>query len=77
MLQEYCKLVTLGTMGMLGCTNLKWYYQLVENFHVYLQAKNQFHSQQFSGDIAYVHRWTDRQTDRQTDKGGFIDPSIG
>ena len=34
-LQRYCKLIV---------TNPKWYYQLVENFLVYFQAKKQLHS---------------------------------
>ena len=46
-LQRYCKLIVLGTLGMPGYANEKWYYQLVENFRVYLQAKNQLHSHAF------------------------------
>ena len=30
-LQRYCKLFILGTLGMPGYTHPKWYYQLVEN----------------------------------------------
>ena len=41
------KLVILGTLGMPGYANPKWYYQLVENFRVYLQAKNQLQSYAF------------------------------
>ena len=32
------------------------YYQLVENFCAYLQAKNQHHPQCFSGDIAKIYK---------------------
>ena len=39
-LQRYCKLVILGTLGFPGIAHPKWYYQLAENFLVYLQAKN-------------------------------------
>ena len=42
-LQRSCKLVVLGTLCMSGYTPQKWYYQLVENFRVYLQTKNQLH----------------------------------
>ena len=37
---RYCKLVILGTLGKPGYTHPKWYYQLVENFCVYLQKIN-------------------------------------
>ena len=37
---KICKLLTLGTLGMLSNTNPKWYYQLVDNFGVYLDSKN-------------------------------------
>ena len=46
-LQRYCKLIVLGTLGMPGYANSKWHYQLVENFCVHLQAKNQLHSHAF------------------------------
>ena len=49
-LQRYCKLVILGTLAMPGYAQPKWYCQLVENFCVYLQAKNQLHPPCFSGD---------------------------
>ena len=39
-LQGYCKLVILGNLGMVGYAHPKWYYQFVENFGIYLQAKN-------------------------------------
>ena len=39
---KICKLI-LGTLGMTGYANPKWYYQLVETFRVHLQAKNQVH----------------------------------
>ena len=42
-LHSYWKLVILATLGIPGYTYQKWYYQLVENFCVYLQAKNQLH----------------------------------
>ena len=48
-LQRYCKLF-LGTIDMPSYTHPKWYYQFVENFHVYLQAKNQLHPPCFSED---------------------------
>ena len=53
-LQRFCKLVVLGTLGMPGYASPKWYYQLVENFCVYLQAKIQVHPLYFSGDIAKI-----------------------
>ena len=37
------KLLILGTLGMLGYANPKWYCQLVVNFDVYLHAKNKLH----------------------------------
>ena len=55
MFQRYCKLITLGTLGMPGYTHPKWYYQLVENLCVYLQAKIQFHPPHFLGDIAKIN----------------------
>ena len=53
-LQRYCKLIVLGTLAMPGYANPKWYFQLVENFCVYLQAKNQLHTPCFSGDIVKI-----------------------
>ena len=53
-LQRYCKLVVLGTLGMSGYTHPKRYYQFVDNFRVYLQAKNQLHPPCFSGYIAKI-----------------------
>ena len=44
-LQRCCKLVVLGTLGV---------YQFVENFNVYLQARNQLHPPWFSGYIAKI-----------------------
>ena len=35
------KLTTFGTLGMPGYDQQKWYYQLVQNFDVYLQTKDQ------------------------------------
>ena len=39
-LQRYCKF-GFGTFGMSGYAHPKWYYHLVENVFIYLQAKNQ------------------------------------
>ena len=36
-LERYCKLAILGTLGMPGFAHPKGYYHLVENFSVYLQ----------------------------------------
>ena len=36
---KYWKLVVLGTLGMPGYALSKWYFDLVENVCVYLQAK--------------------------------------
>ena len=54
-LQRYCKLV-LGILGMHSYIDQNWYYQLVENFRVYLQAYNQLHPPPhvFSGYIAKI-----------------------
>ena len=55
-LQRYCKLV-LGTLGMHSYIDQNWYYQLVENFRVYLQAYNQLHPPSphvFSGYIVKI-----------------------
>ena len=41
-------LVILGTLGIPGYAQPKWYYQLVENFHVYLLPENQLHHPRFS-----------------------------
>ena len=60
-LQRYCKLV-LGTLDMSGYTNPKWYYQLVENFHIYLQAKNQL----------YHHDFLETRKDMQTSFLGWF-----
>ena len=51
-LQRYCKLLHLGTLGMRGFAHPKWYYQLVEKFRVYLQTKTHLHPPRFSGDIS-------------------------
>ena len=48
LLQRYCKLVILDTLGMPG------YAHLVENLCVYLYTKNQLHPSCFSGDIAKI-----------------------
>ena len=52
-LQRHCKLV-LDTLGMPGYADPKWYYQLVQNFSVDLQAKKQLYSPSFSGDTAKI-----------------------
>ena len=44
----------MSTLDITGYAHTKWYYQLVENFCVYLQAKNQLHPPLFSGDIAKI-----------------------
>ena len=41
-LQRYCKLIVFGNLGLSGYAHSKWYYHLVENFCVYLQAKINF-----------------------------------
>ena len=53
-LQKYCKLVILGTLGMPDSAHPKWYYQLVEKFCVHPQAKNQLHSPCFFEDAAKI-----------------------
>ena len=42
--------LVLGTKDMPSYAHPKWYYQFIENFHVYLQAKNQLHPPCFSED---------------------------
>ena len=37
---KICKHLTLGTLGMPSYTHPKWYYQLGDNFDVYLFSKN-------------------------------------
>ena len=39
---------------MPGYAHPKWYYQLVENFPVHLQAKYQLDPPRFTGDIAKI-----------------------
>ena len=46
-LQKYCELVFLGTLGMYGYAHPKWYYQFVQNFRVYLLIKNQLYPHVF------------------------------
>ena len=41
-LQRYCKLTVFGNLGLSGYAHSQWYYHLVENFCVYLQAKINF-----------------------------------
>ena len=50
----YVFLEVLQTLGMLGYVHPKWYYQLVKNSRIYMQANNQLHPPYFSGDIAKV-----------------------
>ena len=56
MWQRYCTLIVLGTLGIPGCAHPKWYYQFVENFRIYLQARNQFHTPCFSGDSVKIFK---------------------
>ena len=53
-LKRCCKLVILGTLGMLGYAHPKWYYQLGANVSVYLQGKKEFNRPCFSGDIEKI-----------------------
>ena len=53
-MRRYCKLVICGTLGMSGYGHQKWWYQLVENFDVYLHAKHQTYSSPFSWNISNV-----------------------
>ena len=53
-LQRYCKFVILGTLHKPAYTHLKWYQHLVENFRIYLQAKEQLHPPCFSIYIARI-----------------------
>ena len=54
--QRYCKPVVLGTLDMPSYAHPKRYYHLVENFDVYLQAKNQLHPPCFYGNIAKIYK---------------------
>ena len=54
-LEKYCKLL-LGFLGIPGYAHPKWCYQLVENFHVYLQTKNQLHHPHFFANVAKIWR---------------------
>ena len=49
-----CKLFIRGTLGMPGYAHPKLHYQFVQNFCVYMQAKNQLHLLRFSGDITKI-----------------------
>ena len=42
-LHWYCQLAILGTLIMAGYIHPNWYYQLEENFCIYIHAKNQLH----------------------------------
>ena len=53
-LEIHCKIVILGSFGIPGYAHSKWYYQLVENFHVYLHIENQPHHQYFCGNVAKI-----------------------
>ena len=46
----------MGTLGMPGYGQPKWYSQLVENVCISLQAKNQLYPSCFSGDIAKIYK---------------------
>ena len=50
----YCKLATLGTLGMLDHLHHKSQYQFVGSFHAYLQAQNQSHFSRFPWDNAKI-----------------------
>ena len=53
-METYCKLFILGTLGVPGYVHPKWYYQLVENFNVYLQARKQLRRLCFSENIVKI-----------------------
>ena len=55
-LEGYPKLNILVTLCLPGYSHPKWYYQLVENFCVYLQTKNLLHPPCFSGDIGKINK---------------------
>ena len=42
-LQRYCKVAILVTLGILGHPHQNSYYQFLGNFHDYLHAKNHLH----------------------------------
>ena len=46
-LHRYCQLVILGTLSMPGYRHSKWYYQLEENFCIYLHTKKSTSSPTF------------------------------
>ena len=50
--KDIAKLVILGILDLHGYPHPNWYHQLVENYCVYLQAKNELPPPCFSGDIA-------------------------
>ena len=52
-LQRYCELVVLGTLGIPDYAYPKWYHQLVENLDVYLSATNILHHSLLSWDITF------------------------
>ena len=53
-LEGYCKLAIFGYFGQACLTQPKWYYHLVENFCIYLQAEEPLYPPFFSGDFAKV-----------------------
>ena len=55
-MKKYCKLVILGTSSMSDYAHPKRGYQLVGNFSVYQQAKNQLHPPHFSRHIAKIFK---------------------
>ena len=54
MLQRYSKLVVFGFLGLSGSAQPKLYYHFIENFCVYLQAKNLLDPSCLCGDIAKI-----------------------
>ena len=55
-LQRYCEIIVLGTLVMPDYTNIKWYYQFVENFCLFAGKKTTSAPPplSFSGDIAKI-----------------------
>ena len=53
-LQRHSKLFILRPFDMPGYAHLKLSYQLVKNFRVYLQAKNDFNPPRFSGEFRKI-----------------------
>ena len=55
-LQRYCEIIVLGTLVMPDYTNIKWYYQFVENFCLFAGKKTTSPPSplSFSGDITKI-----------------------